>query len=811
MLEAPYMPSRLKAGSTLLLGKLHKFVESLKHNTDKFRFTTAAIAKQAIIIRDPTIRGLPVSITVPKRFFQKTVEVSPRDTIETGSAAYSRYTSNPNNREYRNRVSSNNDGSDVTASTAANNDNLSYSPQDARSDLHKKKKGKQPQQSSIAAGSPEARKATPKRRQESPMKDKYAGSAEAVQGNAIAEATKADDHVPVPDTATEILPVNEAQTNQSQVSEEIPSDTKKKLSPTAVQGGHAIDGTPGPVYVSGAADKAFSSTTDQQQHAVTKQLDSQLQQEVEPHIESIAKQNPIKQTMKVEDTAVELAPKASLESEDVASNDELNNNTSFHWAAEPQSELEANMELGAGSGTANQGSTSLAPKAVTATDDLPPTPSVPIAKIAPADIIVLSEDIVVPAAAGIEPSISKMKAITMPSGNSKAAEVSLATQLETVSSTTVSPAVEPARKGGAQHTESLHPFSKASKAQMRKEKEQKKKAQKKEKEQTERAKAAKAAASKPTAKSASAENGRITKVDDIAAEDRISNETKPVVKVEPTGMDPPPSADNGSSASTQEANAVNASVNKPAPAAMVSKEARDSRDKPGKRKDKNADTPVVNDAATAGNEDEDHGKGTISIPNEIGSVTNKKVKVDMPEDVLASGVQSSKQQETNDTSSAAKEPGNGTAVTPAEGSTPSAKKKNKRKKKKTPLAWPDLEIRPKSPNPPWMGPIDMATDVQHYDGIINEACGGEEDSDFSWSDLPKMEDNLSSNEDEKQDGEGDEDGDGGEDMDAINKQIAELQTRQGKARVIDLGTQSNISSRDCIGSLERCSPQFPRY
>ena len=151
-------------------------------------FPRLQLQKKAMGIRDATIRGSPVLIRVPNKFFR--LATLPRDTTEAGPTSYSRYTSHPNNRS---RVSSTYDGKDIATPVAATDENTSYSPQDARSDLPKtKKKTKHPQQGTATAGSPEARKVKAKKRLESPKKDNRVASVEETSVKAPQQTTKTD-------------------------------------------------------------------------------------------------------------------------------------------------------------------------------------------------------------------------------------------------------------------------------------------------------------------------------------------------------------------------------------------------------------------------------------------------------------------------------------------------------------------------------------------------------------------------------------------------------------------------------------------
>lgn len=681
--------------------------------------------------------------------------------IEAGLSAYSRYASNPNNREGRNRVSSIHEGSDFTASTTATKDQLSYSPQDARSDLHKKKKGKQIQQPQATAGSPDARKAKPKKRQESPTKEKPTAPTETVKVDAQDVSAKADGDVSASVAVQETTPTVSAQTEQPQTSTATPSTVAKEdvAKPVDAQ---AVALDPG---AGGHAPKAAPNAPPQ---AVPQRVDPMPQQTVEPRTESVVEKNSVKPPVDVENTAAKPAPLILTDSEEPASDDDLKNDASFHSAAESQSDLEVKVDPNVGSDIANHGITIPAPEASTATTISAPAPSASASENTQKDMIVPSEDAVVPTTAQNEPPKPESKSTPMPPADSKAAVVPAATQQETKAPSTVTLVAGLTKKSGPQQTERISPFlSKKDREQLaKKEREQKKKAQKKEKELAQKAKAERAAASKATAKRAPAEDATTVKANSAVDETDVHDRAKFAADVESAGPR------GGPAATTQDAEKAYAPAKKPASSATSHKAANDSRDKLGKRKGKTADTPTTKDTALAEVKSEDHGKQTngTSIPNETGSVTNKDAKVEpqeiaqekpqeiSQEDALVPDAQSSKQDDTKKASSGA--PESNTAVPPDEASTPSAKKKNKKKKKnptvtegekeasKITLTCPDLEFRPKSPNPAWMGPIDMETDVQNYEEIMDKACGGPDDSDFSWSDLPTMEDGLVSDEGE---------------------------------------------------------------
>ncbi|KAJ4994445.1 hypothetical protein SVAN01_00274 [Stagonosporopsis vannaccii] len=710
-------------------------------------FSNVSIAKQGILICDATIRSIPVSITVPRRFFQKTVEIPSRDAVEARPASYSRYTSNPNNSNYRSRGPSLDTTDGAIASRTVVNESTSYSPQDARSDMHKKK-GKQSQQDTAAGDSPKARNKKSKKHQESPIKKSVTESTEAVSTAAAHLAYQTDDGASSSnDAAAEPMPASETQTQQSCV----PSLDPVKLA-LATEAGEQVflDETSSGVEVKGTINAVPSITTRQPQHPATELLDSQNKQSTVYGTGEKSDQDRSSEVL-AEHTSNEQfsAPTDPLDPKDEVSSEELNNDPTLRSAPEP---VNAEMEPMIGSNTTNQGMTLKVSDAVRTTSRGTSEPSVPP---------------LVPAAVAGEPHISA-KTVTLAPSDSPVAEAFMAMQQHTTSVTAGPAVLEPAKKSGAQQTESLHPFSKSTKAQAKKEKEQKKKALKKEKEQAEKAKATKSAAGKVAVQNPS-ENESTTKVNDnpkpgVEGEAAIKGRINLSVKKD-------------SSISDGDDGAANASIKR---STSASNRTADGRTKPGKRKGKNISTPATLDPGKAEKEGEEHGKhigGTVSTPNELSSVTNKEVKGNLLEDGPASDAQSPKSAFANEASSAAKK--SSRTVKFADEPSPAAKKrKNKTKKKKKAPAWPDLEFRPKSPNPSWMGPIDMATDVQCYDEIMNRACGGEDDSDYSWSDIPLLEDEMSYDEEELEEGDRDDDE---KDLEAIKQRIAELSGQQAVA------------------------------
>lgn len=739
-------------------------------HAEKHRFPNASIAKQAISIRGAVIRGLTVSITVPRRFFQKTVEVPPRDTVEAGPSSYSRYTGNPNNGEHRSRGPSVGNGLSAPAPATAVNESTSYSPQDARSGTHKKKKGKQPQQGSAAAGSPEARKSKPKKGQESPAKESVTDSTEDTLTGAAQQADKGDDGVSSSDAALQVVLSSEAQTQQPRIDASTTAGAEEVTLSAEAEEPSPLDAIPPDVAAQDAITAESSTSPDQQQHfAATEQLDAQNEQITASGTEGTSEQGSSEQDL-VEHAPIEKTPLPTVPSDPEENfSTELNKDSTL-TSAQPTN---VRTELGTGSDITSQVTASTVSEGAATIDEGPSTPIVSSAKPVVVDSTSM---LVVPAAEVSETIAPETKNTTMAPPDSSVAEDPTAVQQYTAPLPTDLTVTEPIKKSGAQHTESLHPFSKASKAQVKKEKEQKKKALKKEREQAEKVKAAKAAAGKAAVHTPS-ENEDTTKT---------NGDSTTTVQDEADEASASFPGDKNPVLSSGKAVVAKISTQKPTSTALPSDRVADNRNKPRKRKGKKANTPATHDTDTSEKEGEGNGKqigGTISTPKETHSVTNAEVKVNLPEDVPALDARSSEpvhadeaSRHTDEASSAATEPIR--TVTFAEEPSPAVKKKKtKAKKKKKTIAWPDLGFRLKSPNPSWMGPIDMATDVQHYDEIMNSVCDGEDDTDFSWSELPLIEDEMSYDDEELEEGDGDEGS--AKDLDAINRRISELSGQQG--------------------------------
>lgn len=438
----------------------------------------------------------------------------------------------------------------------------------------------------------------------------------------------------------------------------------------------------------------------------------------------------------------------SAEVHSTASERELKNEASFHSAVQSQSELGDQRSPETDSEDVNHEtvSPSLAPPKSTtlSTQEAMNSPTEEAARTM-----------------GNQQQEQESKAATVPPTTSKSADVSAATEQEAKSPTSMTLAVGQKKRSGPQQTESMHPMSqKQLKVQARKEREKKKKVDRKDK----LAKKGKIVDKTASSQSPPADEPNEKTEETTDNFDALKDKSQPVGEVRSVDTSSTPFA------ITPDANETSASTKESGPANMSRDLADDTRGKSAKENGKKASTPATKDLASTEDKNEDQGKQTngTSVTPEIGSVTNKGTKADSgevfqqtsteemtQEDASVTGVLSSKQDDSKQVNSSVPESDPSGAASDRT-NTSGKKRKNKKRKKtatrgegegetsKPTLAWPNLDFPPKSPNPAWMGPIDMETDLRNYEMIMDEACGGSDVSDFSWSDLPTMEDVLSS-------------------------------------------------------------------
>ncbi|KAJ4410528.1 hypothetical protein N0V91_002015 [Didymella pomorum] len=706
-------------------------------------FPSCAVTKQALAIPDPTIHGFSVSITVPKRFFQKTVDVQSRDTVEAGPSAYSRFTSNPNNREGRNRAPSIREGSDVTPSTTATREKTSYSPQDARSDLPKKK-NKQTQQAQVTAGSPEARKVKPQeKRPGSPMMEEPVASAANVQTDNLNNNAKVEGLASAPTTIEPIVFMVSEETDQPQVNE-------KTVSPPTVE--KEMDAKP-------AGTEAVVSEPDSigliPKTAPSKVLPAVPAPSIEPTVDPAMTSLP-QPPMTTIGTKVPTTASTPPEVQDPTSDDELKNEASFHSAAESKSELEVKGAHNAISGVANHGTDVRFPEASTAESVSTPAPPAPTTHPTQEADNAPTEDVAVTTDTENSHSKQDSKTTTMSSATSEAAEVQAATQQETKTRETMTFVVGQTKERGPQQPEALFPSRKQMDKLAKKEREKQRKAAKRAEGQRKLAKNGKGE-DKTASSQAPPADGSVEKAksasDKTAAPKDETQSAGNVQSLDTTATSP---------TTTPDAEEISASTKESTATDISQKTADNVHGTSGKGKSKKVVTPAAEELASTEDKNKDHGKqinGT-SVTSETGSMTNKEAKVNPEEIVQEMSIKKTAQESARGTDAQSSKQASGGQVSGPAGTgeeSPIAsakKKKNKKKQKSTegetskqPLAWPKFDFRLKSPNPSWMGPIDMQNDVHNYGKIMDDVCGGPEDSDFSWSDLRTMEDVMNSDKD----------------------------------------------------------------
>jgi hypothetical protein len=143
-----------------------------KHSANSNSFKDVSEAKQAIAIVEPLLRETQITITVPRRFYQKPCPLTstqPPDTVLRND--HFRNGRRAERQKAQGAMNTLLPGPDHKAAnaTSAATENTTYSPQDARSDLQTRP-GHVRQAISSSTGSPNTRKAGSKKHQESPTK-----------------------------------------------------------------------------------------------------------------------------------------------------------------------------------------------------------------------------------------------------------------------------------------------------------------------------------------------------------------------------------------------------------------------------------------------------------------------------------------------------------------------------------------------------------------------------------------------------------------------------------------------------------------
>jgi hypothetical protein len=214
-----------------------------KHRADKLRFTTASEAKLGLKAGDagPKVRGIPVRITVPRRFYQKSEEY--HNHYEAQKPA----SKSTEERDTRRAIQASSHAEErVATKIEAQPAKLQYSPQDARSDLQKKTRPLSPDTNSVSPTDSDTQVMTPQSSQEAQLAterleaDKEGITDEVVESTAEAETTDSDKEEP--ETAIEVHNALKAE-QPTVLSASKDTDSVKKLSSALRKMQHMISET----------------------------------------------------------------------------------------------------------------------------------------------------------------------------------------------------------------------------------------------------------------------------------------------------------------------------------------------------------------------------------------------------------------------------------------------------------------------------------------------------------------------------------------------------------------------------------------
>jgi hypothetical protein len=192
----------------LLSRKFH--LPRRKKSANSNSFKDVSEAKQAIGISKPLFRETQVTITVPRRFYQKPCPLpstqAPDTTLRSDHLRNGRRAERPKAGNATNMVLLGPDHKAANAASAAT-ENTTYSPQDARSDLQTRP-GHVRQAISSSTGSPNIRKPGSKKHQKSPTKHskEKPASSSSVNVKHARDRTKTTSH--------EFAPVKQATTSK---------------------------------------------------------------------------------------------------------------------------------------------------------------------------------------------------------------------------------------------------------------------------------------------------------------------------------------------------------------------------------------------------------------------------------------------------------------------------------------------------------------------------------------------------------------------------------------------------------------------
>ncbi len=497
------------------------------HSAHSRRFSSPSDAKKAFKIRDqnPSIRegSVTVSITVPKRFYQKDFGTFRRSSLLSGPFNTSSYSSRGDEREPRSvKRKPSHDEEYANTNMGGMTETAIYSPQDARSDLRKKAPQTTDPIDNTATGSPEAHKAKTRpslptkektSKRGSPAKKSKAAATETTESTVVentAASTSAKPDDPIAKNDNKLCEQLSKKANEK--SETVKTDRSVVFDPSTIPPKDVIDEKDLPrdtIPLSPKQEKSSEISAGSEKPSGQKDPDSEAKPPPNEVVEScdlgeantrVEEPVTVAKTFEPEQTSEEDALLDSAQSgESDALDDDEKNDDSFLSAKESLAESEStelqplciNVPGTVDQVTLDQpqsttaepvGSESINSSLVEKEDSLPTqlkppsstTPQVQITEPQPESSSINSLEVT---------STSSQGGLTVPkSGILSDSEASIAKNKSTTIVSTRAPgAMAPhgSSSGGAQRVESLSPFAKPSKAQQKKEKEAKKKQQKK--------------------------------------------------------------------------------------------------------------------------------------------------------------------------------------------------------------------------------------------------------------------------------------------------------------------------------------------
>lgn len=467
---------------------------------NKNRFAEPSHAKQAISIVGPKLRESSISITVPRRLYQRFYTPPPMNAIDTTMRnTHMRHAVRAEGQVAQSNTAMSTRSSENIPPNAKpeSNGNLTYSPQDARSGLQKKPELRQP--ASLSTGSPKGRKAGPKKHHESPTKP----SKGKQHGASAAANLEATEHLPVMKSEGSELVEHKVSNDKPYAPGPLAitqqpdlKTSRPKTSPVVDQSSEQppvlmldIEQDVGVVVASTSETK--SDKTTKQPSDKGEKLDAALGPKLLSAIAPIVSMSPITATHispteiclpKVNDGVVEPSAGTTASPEKPAADHEPRSKTRVDSVQNPQSTGSATTSAMAIQIDENP-TKAEEPLSASAAED-PPHQDTPVLSTNADDV-------------PISPMHDKKLDMSMTSQDNDVVPKPDAKELELPKPV---PSVETAKKESTSQTESLSPFARPSKSQAKREKEQKKKAQKKEKaSQAEKLKATSTAASSKTA------------------------------------------------------------------------------------------------------------------------------------------------------------------------------------------------------------------------------------------------------------------------------------------------------------------------